>query len=256
MAPNDLPVLDVAMVVNIHGGRNFLARTMRSLAESSARARSAGLTVELLFALDRSPSETVAWAESYLPVSFDRFRIERLDNGSLGLSRQQGLDAARAHYVQFCDEDDLVSSNMTLDMYATARAADPRTIVIPEYLFGFGAVDVLAHYCGTDRISPLTFLAQHPFVSRIFVHRSIAEHVRSRDVPIGSGYAYEDWTFNATAVGAGFAFKAATDTVLFYRHRPQSMLASMNLGLTSQIPPTPLFAPATYIRICRENYYR
>jgi hypothetical protein len=191
-----------------------------------------------------------------LPVSFDRFRIERLDNGSLGLSRQQGLVAARAHYVQFCDEDDLVSSNMTLDMYAAARAADSRTIVIPEYLFGFGAVHVLAHYCGTDRISPLIFLAQHPFVSRIFVHRSIAEHVRYRDVPIGSGYAYEDWTFNATAVAAGFDFKPAPDTVLFYRHRGQSMLASMNRGSTRQIPPTPLFEPAMYMRVCREDYYR
>src|SRR5918911_2438994 len=223
MVPDDLPVLDVAFVVNIHGGRNFLARTMRSLEESARTARAAGLTIELLFALDRSPPATAAWAESYRPQNFDRFRIERLDNGSLGLSRQQSLEAARAEYVQFCDEDDLVSANMTLAMHETARAAGPRTIVIPEYLFGFGAVDVLAHYCGTDRVSPLTFIAQHPFVSRIFVHRSIAQHVRYQDVPIGSGYAYEDWTFNATAVAAGFAFKPAPDTVLFYRHRPQSM---------------------------------
>src|SRR5829696_8062866 len=148
MSLDDLPVLDVSLVVNIHGGRNFLARTMRSLEKGALRARAAGLTVELLFALDRSPAETVAWAEGYRPGNFDRFRIEHLDNGTLGLSRQQGLEAARAEYVQFCDEDDLVSSNTALAMHETARAAGPRTIVIPEYLFGFGAVDVLAHYSG------------------------------------------------------------------------------------------------------------
>jgi hypothetical protein len=256
MSLDDLPVLDVSLVVNIHGGRNFLARTMRSLEASALAARAAGLRVELLFALDRSPPETAAWADAYRPENFDRFRIERFDNGSLGLSRQQGLEAARAEYVQFCDEDDLVSSNMTLAMHGTARAAGPRTIVMPEYLFGFGAVDVLARYSGTDLVSPLTFIAQHPFVSRIFVHRSITEHVRYRDVRIGSGYAYEDWHFNATAVAAGFSFKPAPDTVLFYRHRPQSMLASMNRGSTRQIPPTPLFEPATWVRICRESYYR
>jgi hypothetical protein len=256
MSPDDLPILDVSLVVNIHGGRNFLARTMRSLETSAMVARASGLTVELLFALDRSPPATVAWAEAYRPENFDRFRIERFDNGSLGLSRQHGLEAARSEYVQFCDEDDLVSSNMTLAMHEAARAAGPRTIVVPEYLFGFGVIDVLAHYAGTDLVSPLIFIAQHPFVSRLFVHRGIIEHVRYRDVRIGSGYAYEDWYFNATALAAGFGFRPAHGTVLFYRHRPQSMLASMNTVSTRQIPPTPLFEPATYIRICRESYYR
>ena len=96
MPSDDLPFLDVALVVNIHAGRNFLARTMRSLEAGALAARAAGLTVELVFALDRSPPETVAWAEAYRPESFDRFRIERFDNGSIGLSRQQGLEAARA----------------------------------------------------------------------------------------------------------------------------------------------------------------
>ncbi|HEX8168858.1 MAG TPA: glycosyltransferase [Beijerinckiaceae bacterium] len=256
MPTAELPVLDVSFVVNIHGGRNFLARTMRSLEASAMAARAAGLGIELLFALDRSPAETVAWAQAYRPENFDRFRIERFDNGSLGLSRQQGLEAARSEYIQFCDEDDLISSNTTLAMHETARAAGPRTIVVPEYLFGFGALDVLAHYAGTDLISPLSFIAQHPFVSRIFVHRSIAEHVRYGDVPLAGGYAYEDWHFNATAVAAGFAFRPAPSTVLFYRHRPQGMLAGMNAASTRQIPPTPLFEPATYIRTCRESYYR
>src|SRR3954453_14721169 len=136
MSLDDLPVLDVSLVVNIHGGRNFLARTIRSPKVSAFMARAAGLTVELLFALDRSPPETIAWAEAYRAENFDRFRIEHFDHGSLGLSRQQGLEAARSAYVQFCAEDDLVSSNTTFAMLETARAAGPRTIVIPEYLFG------------------------------------------------------------------------------------------------------------------------
>jgi hypothetical protein len=99
-------------------------------------------------------------------------------------------------------------------------------------------------------------MAEHPYVSRIFVHRTIAEHVRYRDVPVGSGYAYEDWHFNASAVAAGLAYAAAPETVLYYRYRARGMLASMNAGSVRQIPPTPLFDPPTYVRVCRESYYR
>jgi Glycosyl transferase family 2 len=256
MPDSDLPVLDVSFVVNIHAGRNYLARTMQSLERAAEVAREAGLRVELMFALDRSPSSTAAWVEAYVPKAFDRTRIVAFDHGSLGLSRQAGLDLARAEYVQFCDEDDLISANTTVVCHRTALIHGPRAIVIPEYSFAFGAVHFLAHYAGTDVVSPLAFMAQHPFVSRLFVHRGIGDSVRYQDVRLSAGYAYEDWHFNATAVAAGYEFRAAPNTVIFYRHRATSLLLGMNITSTRQIPPTPLFEPATYLRACGPSFRR
>jgi glycosyltransferase involved in cell wall biosynthesis len=249
MTRNEPSSIDVSMVVNIHAGAAYLRRTMDSLEASALTARRAGVAVELLLALDRSPPETRSWVQSYASDAFDAIRIIELDNGSLGLSRQDGLETARGRYVQFCDEDDLVSSNTTLQCFLTTIDKPPTTIVVPEYLYGFGSKHLLAVYFGSEHIPPLAFLAQHPYVSRLFVHRDISKHVRFTDVRLGPGYAFEDWHFNATAVAAGCRFTVAPEVILFYRHRANSLSANMSSQSARLIPPTPLFEPRTYLAL-------
>lgn len=249
MTENTLPLLDVSMVVNIHAGGSYLRRTMRSLEAAARKARSSDLKIELLLALDRSPPETLAWVEAYHSDAFERTRVIRLDNGSLGLSRQDGLRHARANYIQFCDEDDLISSNTTLVSHQTALKHSPRTIVVPEYLFGFGSLHLLAIYNGSASIPPIAFFSQHPYISRLFVHRSIVDLNHFIDVRLGPGYAYEDWHFNATAIAKGAEFVVAPAVILFYRHRANSLSSNMNSQSARLIPPTPLFEPQTYLAL-------
>jgi glycosyltransferase involved in cell wall biosynthesis len=242
-------------VINIHDGRNYLARTMRSLEHAAVEARRHDLSIELLFVLDRSPQSTVEWVEAYRSDDFDVIRYERVDNGSLGLSRQSGLDLASGEYVQFCDEDDLMSPNTTVVSLEQVRAEGRRAIAIPEYLFGFGSLYLLAHYASSDLVPPLAFISRHPFVSRLFLHRSVRQDLQFSNVPLGAGYAYEDWHFNATAVAKGYRFIPAAGTILFYRHRSSSLLHGMNATSVRQIPPSALFDPVTYIKICRSSYW-
>lgn len=251
-----LPLLDVSMVVNIHAGGSYLRRTMRSLEASAAKAAAAGLKIELLVMLDRSPPQTQAWVDAYRSDVFSRMRVIRLDNGSLGLSRQEGIDQARAQYIQLCDEDDLVSTNTTLESYRTARCCSPETIVVPEYLFGFGALKLLAIYSDSSRIPPIAFFSQHPYISRIFVHREISRLNRFIDVRLGPGYAYEDWHFNATAIAKGAEFAIAPGVILFYRHRANSLSADMNSQSARLIPPTPLLEPQRYLALARPGARR
>jgi hypothetical protein len=249
MNTNETLSIDVSMVVNIHAGAAYLRRTMDSLEASALTARRAGLGVELLLALDRSPPETKSWVQSYTSDAFDTVRVIELDNGSLGLSRQDGLEAARGRYVQFCDEDDLISSNTTLQCFRTLLDSPATTIAVPEYLYGFGSKHILAVYSGSEQIPPLAFVAQHPYVSRVFVHRDISKHVRFTDVRLGPGYAFEDWHFNATAVAAGCRFAIAPGVILFYRHRVNSLSANMSSQSARLIPPTPLFEPRNYLAL-------
>jgi glycosyltransferase involved in cell wall biosynthesis len=245
----DEPEVDISIVINIHKGRQFLARAMLSFEEAANLARLSGLRTEVLFVLDRSDSATIAWTRAYRSQIFAKIHIAEVDNGSLGLSRDHGLRLARGEYVLFGDEDDLISFNTIVECHRVAVAEGPRCIVIPQYLFGFGIKHVLAAYYGSSQVSPLAFFSFHPYLSRLFVHSSIKHSVRFVDVRLSSGYAYEDWHFNATAYSFGFEFKIAPDTILFYRHR-RSLLQSMDALSARQIPPSPLFVPTTYLRVC------
>ncbi len=252
MDTSDRLPYDVSLVINIHRGGLYLARTMMSLADAARFARLDGLLVEVVFVLDRSDPTTRDWVQAYEPLDFDGVQIAIVDNGSLGLSRDYGMRLARGEYVMFADEDDLISFNSITESYRVAEEYGRDYIVVPQYLFGFGSKHVLAKYAGTDQVSPHAFIAYHPFVSRIFFHNSIRSKTRFIDAPLSAGYAYEDWQFNATAYALGFKFKVAPDTILFYRHRP-GLLESMNSLSTRQIPPTVLFDPTRYRKLCAHN---
>ncbi len=254
MTPSSQPTFDVSLVINIHRGHAFLKNTMKSFDLAIAFARRSGLRVEGLIVLDRSDSATTKWIENYAEHSFDRLRVELVDYGSLGLSRDHGLRGALGNYVMFGDEDDLISANTIVELHRLAEEEGPSCIVIPEYMFGFGLKNFTARYFSSEYVSPHAFISYHPFVSRIFAHRSIQDYVAFVDVPLSSGYAFEDWHFNATAFSLGYRYRPAPNTVLFYRHRA-GLLDAMNTATTRQIPPARLFVPEIYRHVCESCEY-
>ena len=250
---DQLPI-DMTLVVNVHAGANYLKRTMLSLAEACRFA--APISCELLFVMDRSPPELIAWVRRYDSDAFLTTRIIEVDNGSLGLSRNDGLLNATGEVVLFCDEDDLISFNMIRKLYFLAKSVGPKNVVVPEYFLVFDNRLCVHRYFGSGLYSPLSFIADHPFTSRICIHRSVVERVRYSDVRLGSNYAYEDYHFNSKLAALGFTFTVAPDTVIFYREKQQSLLQKMGSFSTKQIPPTPLYDPCTYLSVCTADYLR
>ena len=254
MTPSSQATFDVSLVVNIHRGHAFLKNTMRSFDLAIASAHQSGLRVEVLIVLDRSDSATTQWIERYVEHSLAPLRVEAVDYGSLGLSRDHGMRAALGNYVMFGDEDDLISANTIVESYRLAEEEGPSCIVVPEYMFGFGLKSFTARYFSSEYVSPHSFISYHPFVSRIFAHRSIRDYTGFIDVPLSSGYAFEDWHFNATAFSLGYRYRPAPNTILFYRHRA-GLLDTMNTVTTRQIPPTRLFVPEIYRQVCDRSEY-
>jgi len=247
------PAFDVSLVVNIHHGSRFLTRTMQSFEEAARVAQAEGLRVELVLALDRPDQRSAEWIGRYDQGFFDAAQTIVLDNGSLGPSRNAGTRAARGEFVMLGDDDDLISFNSIPEFYRLAKAEGPRCIVVPQYVVNFGIRQLVARYAGSDRVSPQAFIKYHPFVSRLFAHRSIFDTLRYADLPRGGAHAYEDWHFNATALAYGYRFRSAADTVLFYRQREGSLIDAAQSESTNQIPPSPLFDPQTFIRICKDG---
>lgn len=243
---------DVSLVMNTHAGSVFLTRTLRSFEEAAFMAREAGLRLELVFIMNDSPPSHLALARRYACALYDDIVVVEVSRASLGAARQDGLGVARGEYVCFADDDDLVSFNSIVECHRQASQAGPRAIVVPQYLVTFGHHNYVAEYSGSDVVSPLAWIKYHPFISRIFFHASAVEHLGYADVVADGGYAYEDWHFNAGAIAHGYRFVSAPGTILFYRQRPAGLLAQFNAGAIRQIPPSPLFHPDTYLRICRE----
>nr|WP_281421518.1 glycosyltransferase [Chelatococcus asaccharovorans] len=241
--------------MNIHREAVFLKRTLLSLDAALAVARAEGLVIELVAVLDRSNDATRAVLAGHDLGSYGHVEIIEVDNGSLGLSRNDGIARAQGELILTADADDLVSTNFLLETIRATRRAGPDCLIFPAYLFAFGASYHIWAYRDLTTVTPLAFVDMHPFVSRVCGHREIFRQLPFADVQISAGYAYEDWHFNSRAAAAGFDMSVAPGTILFYRQRPDSLLRQSDAGSTRQIPPSPLFDPKTYIEICAP-YYR
>jgi glycosyltransferase involved in cell wall biosynthesis len=247
-----------SIILNIHREAVFLRRTLLSLDEAVQVAQSKGLGLELVAVLDRTDDATREVLSSFDLGSYQGVQIIDVDHGSLGLSRNAGIERAQGEYVFTADADDLVSYNYFHDIYVAAQQFGPDALYFPEYVLIFGESAVISQYSDLDEVSPMTFVDKQPYISRVCAHRDTLRRIPYKDVGLSRGYAYEDWHFNAEAVGAGLNIYTVEDTILFYRQRPGSLLKSADALSVRQIPPTRLFKPMIYLEVSkpyRERFF-
>lgn len=241
-------MIDVSIVLNLHDEAIYLNRTLRSIEEAVAFAQRLGIRCELVAVLDRPDDATKSLIDSYDFTAFDSYRIVQSDNGSLGLSRNDGIAAAAGEYLWMQDGDDLVSYNTISQAYLLAKT-DHKKIYLSKYLIGFGERNYFWEYFGSDVIECASLFSVHPFNSHIFAHKSVFQAIKFIATPLSKGIAYEDWHFNCNAVVAGYKFAVIPDTVFFYRQRRQSLLKASNDQLRL-MPFSEFFDPVTYIKTC------
>lgn len=238
--------VDLTVVLNVHDEVDYLPRTLRSNGEAAEHARALGHTVELLLVADRPTPLVRELVAGYESSSFDEVRVIDVDHGSLGPSRAAGVAAARGEFVTLADADDLVSFNAFAVALDTARREGQGVVVSPEFVFIFDRVFGINHYAGSSAVSPLLFTSVNPFTSRVLAARDLLLESRFGDVPLGPGYAYEDWHLNCNLLASGARFVVAPETILFYRSRSGSLSSSALQSSTGQIPPSRLFEPAVF----------
>jgi glycosyltransferase involved in cell wall biosynthesis len=247
---------DISVILTLHNEGRYLRRTLRSLNESAVFARNGGISVELIVVLDNADEITIDIANSFDHRGYEKVQFLQVKNGSLGLSRNDGIAVAQGSYVATADGDDLVSYNILAEMYELANRLGDRSIIFPQFLFAFGIRYHSCQYYDLDAITPLAMLRGHPFISRIFGSTKIFRKVKYSDARLSEGYAYEDWHFNCEAVAAGCNLCVAKNTILFYRQRPESLLAKAEAISIRQIPPSNLFTPQLYVPLTQSGYDR
>jgi len=245
---------DISLILNLHDEARFLRRTMMSIIEAVQYARGQKISIELVVVLDKPDQATKSWVTSNSFQEFDGYKIVTVNNGSLGLSRRDGVSHASGEFIATCDADDLVSYNMFSELYFSAKSTNRPAVVVPQYLYAFGDKFHLVEYFGTDKVSKLAFFSGHPYISRIFASAELFAKISYVDAAVASGFAYEDWHFNCEALSLGWEFISAKDTVFFYRQRPNSLLQLSNERSTKQTPYSSYFDPVNYLRVCTSHY--
>jgi len=132
--------IHASIVLNIHREAIFLKRTLLSLAEAADFARSKGACLEFVAVLDRTDDQTRQVLESFDLNTYQSTKIIEVDNGSLGLSRNDGIDQSSGEFIFTADADDLVSYNYFHDILALAQSRGKNSLCFPEAVLSFGDV--------------------------------------------------------------------------------------------------------------------
>jgi glycosyltransferase involved in cell wall biosynthesis len=248
---------DISIVLNLHDEARFLKRTMMSLEDAVRFAASYGLSCEIVCVLDRPDGATKAWIEDHDFSAFAGHTIVEVDNGSPGLSRNDGIARANhGEYIYLRDADDLISYNMLVRLHQTIVSEGRRTIVFPEIVYAFGVDFHVTRYFGTDEMSKLGFFHYHPYQVNVFAHRTLFDLVRFSDQRTAPGFAYEDWHFNCEALAHGYEFCVARQTVGFYRQRPNSFRIREEATSIQQPMLSGYHEPLRFVRICDKDFGR
>ncbi|KVS74880.1 hypothetical protein WK41_07980 [Burkholderia cepacia] len=247
-------MFDISVILNAHNEGGIINRTLRSLAEAADFARARGITLEIVVVLDNPNEATRSVIASADLSSFDGVQTIEVSNRSLGLSRNSGCEIAQGEYFATADADDLVSFNFFVEALAAAKQYGNDALLFPQYLIAFGSMYFITEYGEAD-LMPFLLADIHPYVSRVFFHRSTFDRLKYVHCDTQRGHAFEDWHFNSCAIALGMKAHYIPDTVLYYRQRQQSiMAAARSLNVELETPDTDLFDPAVYLRVFADDY--
>lgn len=231
---------DISVVVPAHSEGRILVPTLRSVRAAAEVAGAAGASVEMVLVCDRIDDETRrvidihARADDLAPVVL---RLLEVDNGDLGLSRNDGIAVASASIIAVLDGDNLVSTEWLVSGLAAVREHGSRTVVHPETIISFGARHTRWGLAPGDAADfPLGLLAAvNPWDACVIAHREVFETVPYLYLPPSLGYGPEDWAWNLQTLDAGISHVVAPRTAMFYRVRAGSLLSAHGDNLLPRV---------------------
>ena len=213
--------VDISAIMVAHGEGVMAGASARSIVECKQEAEQAGLSVELIVALDRADTAT------RLMFSGDEqsdWTVLETDFGDQGRVRNFAVENSRGDFVAFLDGDDIWSCNWLTAASELCLQNPDKYIVHPEYNCFFGDNNNIFLKCDQeDPIYEPSFLRFGNYWDALcFARRDI--YLNTPYVPreMDKGFAFEDWNWNCQTIDKGYVHRTAPDTIHFKRRRKQS----------------------------------
>ncbi len=241
-----------------HKERNYAVPALRSFRLMVEKTRQAGLLVEAIVIMDR-PDELTRKIVSIEGGWLDR--IEVVDHGDLGETRNSGIQIAHGDYLSFFDGDDLWGKSWLVEAYREASSEKPnaRSIWHPEILYYFDQRDWDSHSTTeTPHSEARSFFFKHPssetksfqgetlFINNIwsanvFAHKDLHQRFPYLHADRNRGFGIEDWSWNLQTFTAGVQHKVVQNTIHIIRIKQSGSLGLANSleGLLPMLPENP-----------------
>ncbi|MFM0494279.1 glycosyltransferase family 2 protein [Paraburkholderia caledonica] len=216
---------DITAVINGHAEGLIAQPSLCSLSKAVASARSSGLRVEPLAILDRPNPITLEVFAEYARIE-PELRIEIVEHGDLGFSRNSAVEKSRGKWIAFLDADDLWGADWLIRAHAAAEA-DPRKIVWhPEVCAYFGVTPYV--FLHIDMEDPSFCIADlgytNLWTSLCFTAADLLRAVPYAGTDLKNGIGYEDWCWNVDVLHSGGIHKIVPSTAHAIRTKGVSLV--------------------------------
>lgn len=248
---------DVTAAVVFHAEGLLAAASITSFTRCCDVASANGIKVTRLAFLDRADdlTRTIVEAEG---AAFDR--VESVDFGDLGATRNSAVGLMDSTYAAFFDGDDLWGDKWLLRAHGYAEATRDRDVVFhPRFVYRFSPADhriqsqtavppvgAISHFyvqhdsreAGFD---PRSLVFCNPWSANAFAMRSIYERYPYQRIDRTAGFGFEDWTWNLETLVHGVAHGIVPETVHCIRTNREGSLGRQQQA-EGIIPPIQRFA--------------
>lgn len=225
----------ISVIINAHCEGLLAVASLRSLAQAKIIAEQKGLNVETIAVLDRCDELT---AEVFEERTYLNCEILRVDNGDLGISRNNGANYARGEWIAFLDGDDLWCDNWLAEAFKSANADDRMVVWHPEANLYFGVVKHIFRHIDMDSLEydPLNLIFNNYWTALSFTRKTTVIEIPYLLTDLSKGIGYEDWSWNQEVIARGGIHKIVRGTAHAIRARNQSLLRTTAAGASIPYP--------------------
>jgi len=243
---------DISVIITAHHEGRLAHPTIRSVFRAVGYANESGIEAEIIVVMDRPDEKTQEYFSTYRN---SEIRINSVDFGDPGLSRNYGVHLSLGKYVAFLDADDLFGKNWLKAAYHEAEINRDFCVYHPEYVICFERENLLARYKGSDdeEFYLGNLIENNCWIAAFLSQRSLVAKNPFAPTPSGSGFGYEDWHWYCEIIAKGITIKTVPDSCMFYRRKLQGSRLSEDNYDCVVIRPSELFEPSTFSSLLKKE---
>lgn len=212
---------DISAVITGHREGRLAVASLRSLWATVEHARENGISVEVIFVLDKPDDAT---REVFQQFCRDDCTILETEFGDQGAARNLAVSKANGTKIAFLDGDDLWSYEWLTSAYAFLKQHGDNVIAHPEYNYFFeGQATIFRHVDqDADEFSMDLLRIGNYWDALCLCDKSVYTKYPFYKREIDKGWAFEDWYWNCETIQGGLHHKVVPDSVLFKRRQRMS----------------------------------
>ncbi|MBY0240295.1 MAG: glycosyltransferase family 2 protein [Burkholderiaceae bacterium] len=251
---------DVTAIINFHAEDLLSIPAIRSFNQCCDYAISQGISIQKIAVLDKPSQVTSDIVNSFSSIFS---KIEFVNYGDLGESRNHGASIAEGRFASFFDGDDLWGKKWLANTYETARfrSEDELGLFHPEVIYYFSDSDFRAQSQNdfpSNQVKSFYFMhkdSNDPSFDKnclrfnnVYTSNTFGPVKLYRKYPFlkanrSLGFGVEDWAWHAQSVNNGIRHEIVPGTVHIVRVKTNGSLGMANAA-EGLLPPLHSYFPA------------